>query len=100
MLKYNLKTNEGRFYAVAFLEGVSFLILLFIAMPFKYLLGKPELVKMVGMIHGLLFVLYTITLVQVALEEEWKWRKSLLAFGFSFLPFGTFWFEAKHRNRA
>jgi integral membrane protein len=98
MLNYNLKTPEGRFYAVAFIEGVSYLVLLFIAMPLKYLAGQPEMVKKVGMIHGLLFVLFAITLVQVATQNDWKWKKALMAFTFSLLPFGTFWFEAKHRN--
>jgi integral membrane protein len=98
MLNYNLKTTEGRFFAVAFLEGVSYLILVLIAMPLKYLANSPEMVKKVGMAHGLLFVLFVITLLQVATDTNWKWSKTLLAFGTSFLPFGTFWFEAKHRK--
>jgi integral membrane protein len=98
MLKYNLKTPEGRFLAVAFLEGISYLILLFIAMPLKYLAGKPEMVKQVGMAHGLLFVLFVLTLVQVTTEQNWKWTKAAKAMVASFLPFGTFWFEAKHRK--
>src|SRR6478752_9515072 len=96
-LNYNLKTAEGRFFAVAFLEGISYLILLFIAMPLKYVAGEPEMVKRVGMAHGLLFVLFVLTLAQVATENEWKWKKALTGFGFSLLPFGIFWFEAKHR---
>ncbi|MES2779768.1 MAG: DUF3817 domain-containing protein [Bacteroidota bacterium] len=98
MFRYNLKTTEGRFFAVAFLEGVSYLILVFIAMPLKYLAGQPELVKRVGMAHGLLFVLFVFTLVQVTTDRDWKWSKALKAFGTSLLPFGTFWFEANHRK--
>jgi len=97
MLKYNLKTSQGRFFAIAFLEGVSFLVLLFIAMPLKYLADKPEMVKKVGMAHGLLFVVYVITLVQVATENNWQFKKAFTAFAVSFLPFGTFWFEAKQK---
>ncbi|AMS27135.1 membrane protein [Bacteroidetes bacterium UKL13-3] len=97
MFKYNLKTAEGRFFAVAFLEGLSYLVLVFIAMPLKYFAGQPEMVKRVGMAHGLLFVLFLLTLVQATTELNWKWTKSLNAFVLSFLPFGTFWFEAKHR---
>jgi integral membrane protein len=99
-LNYNLKTPEGRFFAVAFLEGISYLILLFIAMPLKYFAGQPEMVKRVGMAHGLLFVLFVLTLIHVATENEWKWKKALVGFGYSLLPFGTFWFEAKHRKQA
>ncbi|MES2558358.1 MAG: DUF3817 domain-containing protein [Bacteroidota bacterium] len=99
MFKYNLKTAEGRFFAVAFLEGISYLILVFIGMPLKYFAGQPEMVKQVGMAHGLLFVLFVLTLVQASMENDWKWSKALKAFVTSLLPFGTFWFEAKHRNR-
>lgn len=98
MLKYNLKTTEGRFLAVAFLEGVSYLILVFVAMPLKYIAGQPEMVKRVGMAHGLLFVLFALTLVQVTLEGGWKWKKAAIAMAASFAPFGTFWFEAKHKK--
>ncbi len=98
MLNYNLKTTEGRFLAIAFLEGISYLILLLIAMPLKYLAGKPEMVKQVGMAHGLLFVLFALTLVQVTMDQGWKLSKAAKAMGASFLPFGTFWFEAQHRK--
>lgn len=96
--RYNLKDAEGKFLAIAFLEGISFLVLLGIAMPLKYMGGMPLPVKYVGWAHGLLFVLYMITLLQVTLEKQWKWNKTGLAFIVSFLPFGTFWFEARHRK--
>lgn len=99
MLRYNLKTTEGRFFAVALLEGISFLVLVFIAMPMKYLAGKPEMVKQVGMAHGLLFVLFVLTLVQAATENNWGWKKPIIAFAASLLPFGTFWFEAKYKTK-
>jgi integral membrane protein len=97
MFKYNLKTTEGRFFAVALMEGISYLILLFIAMPLKYVANKPEMVKQVGMAHGLLFVLFIITLVNAATENDWGWKKPVVAFVASLLPFGTFWFEKKYR---
>jgi integral membrane protein len=96
--RYNLKDAEGRFMAIAFLEGVSFLVLLGIGMPLKYLADMPLVVKYAGWAHGVLFVLYMITLLQVTLEKEWKFGKAVLAFLVSFLPFGTFWFEARHRK--
>ena len=55
-----LKTPLGRFRAVALAEGLSFVVLLFIAMPLKYALGLPLAVKYVGWAHGLLFVLYPV----------------------------------------
>ncbi len=75
---------------VAFLEGMSFLVLLFIAMPLKYMLDLPLAVRVVGSIHGLLFVLFVAVLVRAAVERSWSIGRSLAAFGAGFVPFGTF----------
>ena len=75
---------------VAFLEGMSFLVLLFVAMPLKYMLGLPIAVRVVGSIHGLLFVMFVAALVRVAFARRWPLRRSALAFGASCVPFGTF----------
>jgi len=98
--RYNLKDAEGKFLAIALLEGISFLVLLGIAMPLKYMAGMPQFVKYIGWAHGLLFVLYMLFLFQVTMEKDWKWSKAALAFVVSLLPFGTFWFEAKHRRES
>lgn len=95
MLVSLLRTSLGRLRAVGFLEGVSFLVLLGIAMPLKYLAGQPEAVRMVGMAHGVLFVLYVLLVIQVAIEHSWTWQKTLLALVVSVLPFGTFWADKK-----
>ncbi len=79
----------GRFRAVAFLEGCSYL-LLFITMPLKYWLAMPKPNYFVGLVHGLLFILYVILLINVAFEYKWSFRKIVLAFLASLLPFGTF----------
>lgn len=85
----------GRLRVVGFLEGVSFLVLLGIAMPLKYLAGQPEAVKAVGMAHGVLFVLYVLLVLQVSLLRSWSGGKALLALAVSVVPFGTFWAEKK-----
>ena len=95
MLSTLLKSSLGRLRIVAILEGISFLILLGIAMPLKYIAGIPEVVRVVGMAHGVLFVLYVILLIQVAIEKSWSFKKSILAFIASFIPFGTFYADAK-----
>lgn len=74
---------------VAFLEGVSFLLLL-AAMPFKYALGQPIGVRVLGPIHGVLFVMFVVALVRAATMHEWKIGRSALAFLASLVPFGTF----------
>lgn len=95
MIKSLLKTSLGRLRIVAFLEGISFLVLLGIAMPLKYIAGIPDAVRHVGMAHGVLFVLFTILLIQVALEYSWPFKKSILSFISSFIPFGTFYADVK-----
>ncbi len=90
-----LKNTIGRLRIIGFLEGVSFLVLLFIAMPLKYMANLPLAVKITGMAHGLLFVLYILYVVMAKIEYNWSAKKSVLAFVASLVPFGTFWADAK-----
>jgi integral membrane protein len=90
-----LKTQLGRLRVLAFLEGVSFLVLLGVGMPLKYAFGMPEANKIIGLVHGLLFVLYVLNVVQAKVEFDWSWRKTGLALLASIIPFGTFWADAK-----
>lgn len=94
MLKFN-NSAAGRFRAVALLEGISFLFLLFVAMPLKYWAGMPLLVKYTGWAHGILFVLYVVSLLEVSLKLRWSLLVTALAFLASLLPFGTFIMDAK-----
>ena len=95
MLKTLFTTGLGRLRLVAFLEGVSLLGLLFVAMPLKYLAGQPAAVKHVGMAHGLLFVLYLLLLIQQGIERSWPVGKLGLGFLASLVPLGTFWADKK-----
>ena len=88
----NYKTLN-RFRKIAIWEGISFLVLLGIAMPIKYGLGNPIPVRIVGLTHGILFILYVIFLIQAAMEYDWSFKKSALAFIAAFLPFGPFVFD-------
>lgn len=90
-----LRTQLGRLRILAFTEGVSFLILLFVTMPLKYGFGMPGPNKVFGMVHGLLFVLYVLAVIQVKIEQDWSIKKMLLALLASIIPFGTFWADAK-----
>lgn len=91
-------TPLGRFRAVAFWEGLSFLVLLLLAMPLKYLLGMPQMVRVVGMAHGVLFVAYVFTLLMAALEYRWNFSRVVVAFAASLVPGGTFWLDAQLRR--
>lgn len=89
-------TPVGRFRIVALWEGISYLLLLFVAMPLKYGLGIDIAVRVVGMVHGVLFLGYCVTLALAA--RRLGARRSLLAFVLSFVPGGTFWLEARFRR--
>jgi integral membrane protein len=83
------------FRTIALLEGISFLILLFIAMPLKYMLHEPLPVRIAGMAHGVLFIAFVFYLMLVRSEYNWSIKKSAAAFAASLLPFGTFVLDAK-----
>ncbi len=87
------------FRMIALAEGTSFVILLFIAMPLKYLMGLPLAVRIVGSIHGILFLLYVARLVKLRAAYQWDNRFSLQAFIASILPFGTFVFDKYLREK-
>lgn len=74
-------------------EGISFLVLLLIAMPLKYLMGWPLAVKYIGWAHGVLFVLYIFQTLYVKGIHSWPFKKFLLAFIAAWVPLGTFFFD-------
>ncbi len=83
------KNSLSRFRLVAFLEGCSFLLFA-ITMPLKYMMGMPKPNYVIGMAHGILFMLYIALLLQVSTTYKWPVKKILLAFIASLIPFGTF----------
>ena len=95
-----LQTPIGRLRLVGIIEGISYLILLAIAMPLKYLAGMPEVVKVVGWAHGVLFMLYLLAVLQVWIGRRWPFSRAVLAFVASLLPFGTFIFDKSLRREA
>ena len=84
------------FRIIAFLEGTSYLLLLFVGVPFKYLNGNDYIVKLLGMPHGLLFVAYILLALLLALNQKWGIRKKLIVLFSSIIPFGTFYVEFKY----
>ena len=77
----------SRFRIISIIEGLSYLILVFIAMPLKYMFNYPMAVKIVGMSHGVLFILFFIALVMAMNRYKWKFLGFQL-FVYSLLPFG------------
>lgn len=93
-----LRTPLHRLRTVGHLEGVSFLVLLGVAMPLKYLAGLPMAVQAVGWIHGVLFMVYLAAVGEAALEQRWGWRWVVGALLAAVLPFGPFVFDARLRR--
>jgi integral membrane protein len=91
----SLHTALGRLRVIGVWEGISFLVLLGIAMPLKYLAGRPEAVRIVGMAHGVLFLLYVAAAIQAAVVQNWNWRRTGLVLLASLLPAGPFVVDAR-----
>jgi len=83
------------FRIVAYLEGISLVVLMGIAIPMKYVWGQPQMVKAVGWVHGILFIAYVCLMASVSAEEKWSNKNKLWAVIAAMLPFGTFVFDRK-----
>ena len=90
-----LNTNFGLLRLFAYLEGISFLVLLGVCMPLKYIYYYPKPTMFVGMAHGLLFMTYCAFVYIVKSEQKWGASKTFWAVLAAFLPFGTFVADAK-----
>lgn len=86
----NCKTSVGRVRMMGMLEGTSFLLLMGVAMPLKYLAHMPEAVKWTGWVHGILFILYCLALLTALTEGKLSFGRAALAFVAALLPFGPF----------
>lgn len=88
------------FRILAFLEGVSYILLLFIATPIKYNFDNPEYVKMLGMPHGLLFMAYVVIAILIAGELKWNKKTLGIILLAAIIPFGTFYIDNKYLKNA
>lgn len=88
-----LKTALGRFRVISAIEGLSYLLLVFIAMPIKYLGDNPLYVKIFGMAHGVLFIIFMISLFEVKTRDKWDTGFMFQIFVLSLIPFGAFIIE-------
>ncbi|MFZ1686253.1 MAG: DUF3817 domain-containing protein [Flavobacteriales bacterium] len=82
-----------------FIEGISAIVLFFIAMPLKYGFAMPLAVKYVGWVHGLLFILFMVAVARMRMVAQWPLSQVGIAFVASLLPFGTFWADARYWKR-
>ncbi len=84
------------FKITAIWEGISLLLLLFFAMPLKYIWDMPQYVQTVGLIHGILFLLYIVFALLVFIKFRWKWPLLIIVLIASIIPFGTFYIEKRY----
>lgn len=81
------------FRIIVLLEGLSYILLLFVAVPIKYSLGDPTYVKLIGMPHGILFVAYLVFAFYFKQEQNWSIKIFAIVLLGSVLPFGTFYID-------
>ncbi len=86
----------GRLRFLGFVEGISFLLILFVTMPLKYYYDQPGPNKVIGMLHGILFISYCYLVIVVGREKGWSWKVIGLSLLASIIPFGTFWADWKY----
>ncbi|MDT0294324.1 DUF3817 domain-containing protein [Mesonia ostreae] len=84
------------FRLISVLEAISFLVLLLIAMPLKYIWDMPEMVRIVGMAHGVLFVLYVIGAYWMYEKLNWSFKVLMIVVLCSILPLGPFYADNKY----
>ena len=84
------------FRITALIEGVSYILLLFIATPIKYLYEDPQYVKMLGMPHGILFMAYVVIAILISSNMKWSSRTLWIILVASVIPFGTFYVDKKY----
>ena len=84
------------FKNLAFVEGISAILLFFFAMPMKYFFDNPIFVKHIGMAHGILFMAYIIIATTLKFSLQWELKKYGIICLASIPPFGTFYIERKY----
>lgn len=85
---------------IAILEGISYLVLAFVAMPMKYFLNDASLIRPTGMLHGWLFILYVLLILLAHFQLRWGFRITAINLILSLVPFGTFYAERKYFRSA
>ncbi|QYY34931.1 DUF3817 domain-containing protein [Ruficoccus sp. ZRK36] len=89
-----------RLRIIGLIEGISFLLLLGVAMPLKYFGDMPEAVKVVGWAHGVLFIGFVVLLMIATILADWSLRRGALFFIAALVPFGPFLVDKRLRLHA
>jgi integral membrane protein len=87
------------FRIISFLEGISYLLLLFVAVPIKHFQGDVSYVKMLGMPHGILFMGYIVLAIVIQKQMKWNLKTVGIVVLASVIPFGTFYVDKKYMQK-
>ncbi len=88
--------NLSNFRIISILEGISFLLIFTVSMPLKYMMDYHTPNKIIGMSHGVLFVLYIFMAYSLQKQQNWTNKQLLIIMACSVIPFGTFWMDKKY----
>ena len=95
----DLNSAAGRQRIIGTSEGISLLVLFFIAMPLKYMFGMPQMVRIVGMIHGILFILYVIHVIYIKNILKWDLKTTAIVLVACLIPFAPFYVDKKYLSK-
>jgi len=99
-MNLDLKSNAiDRLRLASILDGISYLVLLGIAMPLKYLAGMPMAVRIVGSIHGALFIALCFCLLVVLLDKKLTFKWCVIVFICAIIPFAPFFLDRHLKDR-
>lgn len=87
------------FRIASLLEGISLLVVAGISSPLKHFGGMENAAQVTGMIHGILWLSFVVTLMNVASDHNWPWKRSVGYFFLASVPFGFAWIEYRERGR-
>lgn len=87
------------FRIISYLEGISYLLILFVTMPLKYLFASPEPNKVIGMTHGFLFLGYIVMAFLIKPEKKWNNKTLGIVLLCSVIPFATFWMDRTYLSK-
>lgn len=99
LIMVNMKNRITYLRFIGITEGISFLVLLLVAMPLKYYFGMPMMVKIVGWLHGVLFIAYIIAVLLAIKAMQWNWFSVGVALAASLIPIGTFVLDRSWKKR-
>jgi len=90
-----LRNPVIRLRLLGIIEGISFLLLLFVAMPLKYFFGFPSAVTVVGLLHGVFFIFFCFALLNVKIVRRWSIVKAAVPLLAALLPGGPFFIDRR-----